>query len=256
MTAVSTASSTEQGLFVITGGSRGIGAQIARMAARAYPVVILYRHDAEAADRLVAEITAIAGQQAWALQADVGDEAAVCEAFRRIDALGRVAVLVNNAGLTGGVARVADLRAESLAQVLQVNVFGAFIAAREAVRRMSTRAGGEGGVIVNVSSGASVMGAPGTWVHYAATKGAVDTMTIGLAKEVAAEGIRVNAVRPGVIDTEIHQQRTPQALAAMVGAIPMGRMGTAQEVAEAVLWLASPAASYVTGCLMDVRGGF
>ncbi|WP_144640920.1 SDR family oxidoreductase [Bordetella genomosp. 13] len=256
MSEVSAASTRQQGLFVITGGSRGIGAQIARMAARTYPVVILYRQDAEAAERLVKEIEAVAGRQAWAIQADVGDEAAVCDAFQRIDALGKVAVLVNNAGLTGGVSRLADLRGDALAQVLQVNVFGAFIAAREAVRRMSTRQGGEGGVIVNVSSGASVMGAPGTWVHYAASKGAMDTMTVGLAKELAGEGIRVNAVRPGVIDTEIHAQRAPEALAAMVKAIPMGRMGTAEEVAEAVLWLASPAASYVTGCLMDVRGGF
>lgn len=245
----------QRDLFVITGGSRGIGAQIARLAARTHPVVILYRHDVEAADTLVREIRA-SGDQAWAIQTDVGDEAALSDAFRRIDALGRVAVLVNNAGLTGGASRLEDLQGEVLAQVLQVNVFGAFIAAREAVRRMSVRRSGAGGVIINISSGASVLGAPGTWVHYAATKGALDTLTIGLAKEVAAEGIRVNAVRPGVIDTEIHHQRSPQALAAMVNAIPMGRMGTATEVAEAVLWLASPAASYVTGCLMDVRGGF
>ncbi len=247
--------SQQRNLFVITGGSRGIGAQIARMAARTHPVVILYRHDVEAADTLLHEI-GVSGGQAWAFQADVGDEAALCNAFRRIDALGRVEVLVNNAGLTGGASRVGDLRGEALAQVLQVNVFGAFIAAREAVRRMSTRRGGAGGVIVNLSSGASVLGAPGTWVHYAASKGAIDTLTIGLAKEVAEEGIRVNAVRPGVINTEIHQQRTPQALAMIVNSIPIGRMGTVNEVAEAVLWLASPAASYVTGCLMDVRGGF
>jgi len=243
-----------QDLFVITGASRGIGAQIARQAALTHSVVMLYRHAGDAAERLVREI-ADGGGRAWALQADVGDEAALCEAFQRIDALGRLAVLVNNAGVTGGVSRVADLRGETLAQVLQVNVFGAFVAAREAVRRMSLRNGGAGGAIVNISSGASVLGAPGAWVHYAASKGAVDTLTIGLAKEVAAEGIRVNAVRPGVIDTDIHLQRTPQALDALVGAIPMGRMGTAAEVAEAVLWLASPAAAYVTGCLMDVRGG-
>ncbi|AMH07370.1 NAD(P)-dependent oxidoreductase [Achromobacter xylosoxidans] len=244
----------QRDLFVITGGSRGIGAQIARLAARTHSVVILYRHGVEAADAVVHEIGA-SGGQAWAIQADVGDEAALCDAFRRIDALGRVAVLVNNAGLTGGVSCVGDLRGEALAQVLQVNVFGAFIAAREAVRRMSTRRGGAGGVIVNISSGASVLGSPGTWVHYAASKGAIDTLTIGLAKEVAAEGIRVNAVRPGVIDTEIHHQRTAQEQVMMVNIIPIGRMGTAAEVAEAVLWLASPAASYVTGCLMDVRGG-
>jgi len=247
-------SSPHDGLFVITGASRGIGAEIARRAARERPVVVLYRQDTQAAGRLVEEI-ATAGGKAWAIQADVGDEAAVCEAFRQMDALGRVGVLVNNAGLTGGMSRVADLSAGMLAEVLRVNVFGAFIAAREAVRRMSTRYGGDGGVIVNISSGAAVLGAPATWVHYAATKGAVDTMTIGLSKEVAAEGIRVNAVRPGVIDTEIQHQRTPAALQAMIGAIPMGRMGTAQEVADAVMWLASPAAAYVTGCLMDVRGG-
>lgn len=252
---MSAVSRQPKGLFVITGASRGIGAQIARLAAHTHPVVILYRHDREAADNLVREI-GVNGGRAWAIMTDVGDEAALCDAFRRIDALGRVAVLVNNAGLTGGASRVADLRGEALAQVLQVNVFGAFIATREAVRRMSTRQGGLGGAIINVSSGASVLGAPGTWVHYAASKGAIDTLTIGLAKEIAAEGIRVNAVRPGVIDTEIHHQRTPQALAAMVNAIPMRRMGTTAEVAEAVLWLASPAASYVTGCLMDVRGGF
>ncbi|WP_194725687.1 SDR family oxidoreductase [Noviherbaspirillum malthae] len=243
-----------QNLFVVTGGSRGIGAQIARQAARHYPVVITYRSRADEATKLVRDIEA-AGGQAWAICADVGDEAAMTDAFAQIDALGSIAVLVNNAGVTGGTARVDEVRAETLAEVWRVNVTGAFIAAREAVRRMSTARGGAGGVIVNVSSAASVLGSAHTWVHYAASKGAMDTMTVGLAREVAREGIRVNAVRPGLIDTEIQRDRPPQLLAQMVAAIPMGRMGTAEEMAQTVLWLASPAASYVTGALLDARGG-
>jgi NAD(P)-dependent dehydrogenase (short-subunit alcohol dehydrogenase family) len=216
--------------------------------------VIFYKDDARAAQGVVDEIEAKAGR-AWAIRADMADEPALLDAFRQIDELGRIAVLVNNAGITGGMSRVADLDSGDLAKVFGVNVIGAFIATREAVRRMSTARGGAGGVIVNMSSGASVLGAPNVWVHYAATKGAMDTMTIGLSKELAQDGIRVNAVRPGVIDTELHQQRTPDALARFTSTIPMGRMGTADEVAEAVVWLSSPAASYVTGCLMDVRGG-
>lgn len=242
------------GIFVITGGSRGIGAAIARHAATVYPVVILYKNDADAAEKLVDAIESREGR-AWAIRADVGNEASILDAFRQIDNLGRIEVLVNNAGVTGGISRLADLRSEDLSDVFRVNVIGAFIAAREAVRRMSRARGGNGGVIINMSSGASVLGAPNVWVHYAATKGAIDTMTVGLSKELAPEGIRVNAIRPGVIDTELHQQRTREALDRFTSTIPMGRMGTADEVAEAVLWLASPAASYVTGCLMDVRGG-
>lgn len=241
-------------LFVVTGGSRGIGAQIARVASRQYPVIITYRSNAEEADRVVRDIRA-AGGFAWSVCADVGSEAAMLAAFEQIDVLGKIAVLVNNAGVTGGTARVEDIRSDTLAEVFRVNVTGAFIAAREAIRRMSTKHGGNGGVIVNVSSAASVLGSPNTWVHYAASKGAMDTMTIGLAREVAREGIRVNAVRPGVIDTEIQRDRPPHLLAQMVAAIPMGRMGTADEMAQTVLWLASPAASYVTGALLDARGG-
>ncbi|MDR5761383.1 SDR family oxidoreductase [Caballeronia sp. LZ035] len=245
---------SDKQLFVITGGGRGIGAAIALRAAITHPVVVLYKDDALAAQGVVDEIEAKAGK-AWAIRADMSDEQALLEAFRRIDELGRIGVLVNNAGITGGMSRVADLASDTLSKVFSVNVIGAFIATREAVRRMSTAQGGAGGVIVNMSSGASVLGAPNVWVHYAATKGAMDTMTIGLSKELAQEGIRVNAVRPGVIDTELHQQRTADSLARFASMIPMGRMGTADEVAEAVVWLASPAASYVTGCLMDVRGG-
>jgi NAD(P)-dependent dehydrogenase (short-subunit alcohol dehydrogenase family) len=244
----------DEKLFVITGGSRGIGAAIARRAAKTHPVVILYRDNAEAANRVVDAIASQKGQ-AWAIRADVGDEDALLDAFRRIDELGRIGVLVNNAGVTGGMSRLVDLESEALTLAFSVNVIGAFMATREAVRRMSTARGGDGGVIISLSSGASVLGAPGVWVHYAATKGAIDTMTVGLSKELASEGIRVNAVRPGVIDTELHQQRTPDALARFASTIPMGRMGTADEVAEAVMWLSSPVASYVTGCLMDVRGG-
>ncbi|AWP74401.1 SDR family oxidoreductase [Bordetella bronchiseptica] len=245
----------QRGLFVVTGGSRGIGAAIARLAARDYPVAILYRADAAAAEAVAGDIAAQGGR-AVALQADVGDEASLMDAFARLDRLGRIAVLVNNAGVTGGVARVEDVARGALEEVWRVNVLGAFLAAREAVRRMSTRRGGAGGAIVNVSSGAAQLGSAGSWVHYAATKGALDTMTVGLAREVAGEGIRVNAVRPGVIDTEVHAQRTPEQLQRMVGAIPLGRMGTAGEIAQAVVWLAGEQASYVTGCLLDARGGF
>jgi NAD(P)-dependent dehydrogenase (short-subunit alcohol dehydrogenase family) len=241
-------------LFVITGGSRGIGADVARIAARDYPVVILYKEDTTAAQRLIADIRT-AGGQAWAIAADVGDELALCRAFAQIEQIGSIAVLVNNAGITGGMSRVENVQGDVIMDVLRTNVMGAFIAAREAVRRMSTRLGGAGGSIINVSSGASVLGAPNTWIHYAASKGAIDTLTIGLSKEVAQEGIRVNAVRPGVIDTDLHHLRSQESLENLVKAIPVGRMGTTQEVANAIVWLASPAASYVTGCLMDVSGG-
>jgi NAD(P)-dependent dehydrogenase (short-subunit alcohol dehydrogenase family) len=243
-----------ENLFVVTGGSRGIGAEVARLASRQHPVVILYRSNGVEADRVVNEIHE-AGGRAWAICADVGDEASLLRAFAQIDSIGRIGALVNNAGITGGVSRVEDVGVETLTEVFRVNVIGAFLAAREAVRRMSTLRGGHGGAIVNVSSGASVLGSPNTWIHYASTKGAMDTMTVGLSKEVAGEGIRVNAVRPGVIDTEIQLARPAHLREKMVAAIPMGRMGTPREIAEAVVWLASPAASYVTGCLLDARGG-
>ncbi|WP_026641440.1 SDR family oxidoreductase [Bordetella petrii] len=242
-------------IFLVTGGSRGIGAAIAQQAARHYPVAILYRSNSDEAARVVASIEREGGG-CTAIQCDVGDEMALMDAFEQLDLLGRVGVLVNNAAITGGLSRVRDVSAQALSEVLRVNVQGAFLAAREAVRRMSTAAGGEGGVIINVSSGASVLGSPNHWVHYAASKGAIDTMTIGLSKEVAAEGIRVNAVRPGLVDTDIQAGRSPQELARMTAAIPLGRMASADEIANAVLWLASPAAAYVTGALLDVRGGF
>jgi len=195
------------------------------------------------------------GGRALAVEGDVADEDSLLRGFAAVDRFGHLAVLVNNAGITGGIARLENLAAAMLEELYRVNVVGAFLAAREAVLRMSTRHGGEGGSIVNVSSGASVRGTPNTWIHYAAAKGAIDTMTIGLAKEVAAEGIRVNAVRPDIIDTEIHDARPAGQLGQIVKAIPMGRVGTADGIAQIIVWRASKEASYVTRALLDARGG-
>jgi len=245
-----------RGTMLVTGGSRGIGAATARLAARlGWDVAIVYRSRDDEARAVVAEVEA-AGRRAVAIRGDVGDEADVLRAFEAADRLGPLTALVNNAGITGGVARVDALDAARLGEVLRVNVQGAFICAREAVRRMSTRRGGRGGAIVNVGSGASQLGNPGVWVHYAASKGAIDTMTTGLSKEVAAEGIRVNCVRPGLIDTEIHADRPPGQWDELLAGVPMGRAGTADEVARSIVWLADDEASpYVTGCFVDVRGG-
>lgn len=246
---------SDKGVFLVTGGSRGIGAATAVLAASAgYPVAIFYREQASRADEVLRRIEKQGGQ-AQAVKADVGDEDSLLRGFEAVDKIGRLEVLVNNAGVTGGSSRLQDVTAAALIEVNRVNVIGAFLAAREAVRRMSTRNGGKGGTIVNVSSGASQQGSPNVWIHYAATKGAMDTMTLGLAREVGAEGIRVNAVRPGLIDTEIQQGRTEAQLEAMMRAIPLGRMGTADEIARTIVWLASSDASYVTGCLLDARGG-
>lgn len=243
-------------LFVITGGSRGIGAATALLAARrGWQVAITYRQGSEEAARVVRSIESEGGR-AHAVCFDVASEAAVVEGFAQIDRLGTIDVVVNNAGVTGGKSRVENLTARAVEQACQINIVGSFLVAREAVRRMSTRRGGAGGSIINVSSGASQHGTPDTWVHYAATKGAIDTMTIGLAKEVAREGIRVNAVRPGVIQTDIHEGRSDEEMNRLRDAIPVGRYGTPEEVAETIVWLASPAASYVTGALLDVRGGY
>jgi NAD(P)-dependent dehydrogenase (short-subunit alcohol dehydrogenase family) len=193
---------------------------------------------------------------ALAIQADVGDERAVIRGFEAVDRLGKLEVLVNNAGISGAVGRFADLAAADIEQVLRVNVIGAFLASREAVKRMSKHHGGAGGAIINVSSGAARTGSPGVWIHYAASKAALDTLTLGLAKEVAAEGIRVNGVRPGLIDTEIHAARPPGQLAQMAKAVPMGRIGAPEEIARTIVWLASPEASYVTAAILDAAGGF
>ena len=247
---------SDRGVCLITGGSRGIGAATARLAAqRGYRVAITYREREGEAFRVIGEINA-AGGHAIAVQGDIGVDADVVRAFAEADRQGPLTLLVNNAGIAGAVGRLEDVAtAPMLENLFRTNVVGAFLAAREAVRRMSTRHGGRGGSIVNVSSGASQLGTPNVWIHYAATKGAIDTMTIGLAKEVAAEGIRVNAVRPGIIDTEIHLARPPGQLDKMRQAIPMQRLGTAEEIAAAILWLASDDCPYLTGSFLDARGG-
>ena len=245
-----------RGVCVVTGGSRGIGAATAKLAAsRGYAVALTYRERAAEAEAVVDTISTNGGR-AIAIKGDVGCEKDVVDAFEAADKLGPLALLVNNAGVTGTVGRLEDTAdGEMLEALFRTNVVGAFLCAREAVRRMSTRRGGRGGSIVNVSSGASQLGTPNVWIHYAATKGAMDTMTIGLAKEVAIDGIRVNAVRPGIIDTEIHAGRPPGQLEKMRQAIPMQRLGTADEIAHAILWLASEEASYVTAAFIDARGG-
>jgi NAD(P)-dependent dehydrogenase (short-subunit alcohol dehydrogenase family) len=244
-------------MLFVTGGSRGIGAAIVRHAAAAgTPVAFTYVRDDGAATALAADVAA-AGGRAFALQCDVGIERQITDAFARAhDRFGPLSGLVNNAGITGPLARVDAVEAAMLARLFDVNVLGTMLCAGEAVRRMSTRYGGAGGAIVNLSSVASRLGGAGEWVHYAASKGAVDTFTLGLAREVAAEGIRVNAVSPGLIETDIHaaagDPERPQRLAA---GIPMQRPGTADEVARTVLWLLSSDASYVTGAILEVSGG-
>jgi NAD(P)-dependent dehydrogenase (short-subunit alcohol dehydrogenase family) len=245
------------GIAIVTGGSRGIGKAVALAAAAAgYDVAISYRRDRGAADEVVQHIRA-RGRRGLAVAADSADEAAVVSLFADVDRqLGAVTALVNNAGIVGASGRVEDMSAEEVSQVLAVNVVGCFTAAREAVKRMSTRHGGRGGAIVNLSSAAARLGSPGEFVHYAASKGAIDTFTLGLAREVADEGIRVNAVRPGMIDTEIHASSgNPERIAKIVPTVPMKRIGTAEEVAQTILWLLSDSASYVTGAIVDVTGG-
>ena len=246
------------GVMIVTGGSRGIGAATARLAAQGgYDVCVNYVRDAAAAERIATEVRA-AGRRALVVQADVAREADVERMFQACDReLGRVSVLVNNAAIPGaGRRRVESLRADDVNALLAANVTGSIVCAREAIRRMSTKHGGQGGAIVNVSSLASRLGAANLWVDYAASKGAIDSFTIGLAQEVAEEGIRVNAVRPGLIDTDIHQASgIPDRLARSAKLIPMKRAGSAEEAAHAILWLASPAASYVSGAILDVSGG-
>jgi NAD(P)-dependent dehydrogenase (short-subunit alcohol dehydrogenase family) len=242
---------------IVTGGSRGIGAATARLlASRGWDVAISYRADADAAAGVVAACER-AGTSAVAVPADVASESDVKRLFEVVDErLGSLRVLVNNAGIVGQKARVDEFTAERIQRILAVNVTGSLLCAGEAVRRMSSRYGGAGGVIVNVSSAASRIGSAGEYVDYAASKGAVDTMTIGLAVEVAREGIRVNAVRPGLIETDIHASGgQPGRLRAVAPTIPMGRPGTPDEIAVAIAWLCSDEASYITGAIVDVSGG-
>ena len=245
------------GVLIITGASRGIGAATARLAARhGFAVAVNFSRDESAANEVVRTITE-AGGRAVPIGADVAREKEVMRLFETAERkLGRLAALVNNAGITGGFARVDVLGAEALGQVLAVNVAGTILCSREAVRRMSVRHGGKGGVIVNISSLAARTGGAGEWVHYAATKGAVNTFTIGLAREVANEGIRVNAVAPGLIETDLHAANgAPDRLERLSPTVPMQRPGTVEEVAQGVLWLLSPAASYTTGAILEIGGG-
>lgn len=244
-------------VILVTGGSRGIGAATALLAAKqGYAVAVNYTANSLAADEVVRQIRAEGGT-AITVKADVAQEDDVLAMFEKVDAkLGRLSALVNNAGVVDVSQRLDEMSVQRLKRMFDINLLGSFLCAREAVRRMSTRHGGNGGGIVNVSSAASRLGSPGQYVDYAAAKGAIDAMTLGLAKEVAAEGIRVNAVRPGLIETEIHASGgLPDRVRDLAHLVPMQRGGTAQEVAEVIVWLLSPAASYTTMSLIDVSGG-
>lgn len=247
----------ELGTLIVTGASRGIGAAVARLAGeRGWAVAVNYATGEAEAKQVAAEIVTRAGR-ALAIGADVAQEDQIVQMFETAEReLGPIKGLVNNAAITGGFARVESVTAEALERVFAVNVAGTILCAREAVRRMSTRHGGTGGTIVNISSRAAHTGSAGEWVHYAASKGAVDSFTIGLAREVATEGIRVNAVAPGLVETGLHAASgEPGRIQRLMGTIPMGRAGLPQEVAESVLWLLSPAASYTTGAILQVGGG-
>jgi NAD(P)-dependent dehydrogenase (short-subunit alcohol dehydrogenase family) len=243
--------------MIVTGGGRGIGAATARLAAaRGYAVCVNYQHNHEAADHLIRNIISTGGQ-AIAVQADISSEPGVLTLFQRVDSvLGSVSALVNNAATLEPQMRLDAMEASRIERIFAVNVFGSMICAREAVRRMSTRHGGRGGGIVNVSSGAAKYGSPGEYVDYAASKGAIETFTVGLAREVAEEGIRVNAVRPGHIYTELHAKGgEAERVDRVKSLVPMKRGGQPEEVAAAIIWLLSDEASYITGTIVDVSGG-
>ncbi|MDO9360349.1 MAG: SDR family oxidoreductase [Polaromonas sp.] len=244
-------------IVLITGASRGIGAATALLAAgQGYAVAVNYTANSLAADEVVRQIRQ-GGGTAITVQADVADEAQVLAMFEKVDAkLGRLTALVNNAGVVDRTERVDAMSVARLKRMFDINVIGTMVCAREAVKRMSTRYGGEGGAIVNVSSVAARLGAPGQYVDYAAAKGAVDVFTVGLSKEVAAEDIRVNAVRPGIIDTGIHASGgLPDRARDLAPIIPMQRPGTAEEVAQSIVWLLRPESGYTTGALLDITGG-
>jgi NAD(P)-dependent dehydrogenase (short-subunit alcohol dehydrogenase family) len=241
----------------VTGASRGIGAAVATLAAgRGWTVAVNYCTGEAQAKKVADEIVARGGR-ALAIHADVSREEEIASLFQTAEReLGPIQGLVNNAAITGGFARVEDISAEAIHRVFAVNVAGAMLCAREAVRRMSTRHGGSGGAIVNISSRAAQTGSAGEWVHYAATKGAIDSFTVGLAREVATEGIRVNAVAPGLVETGLHAANgEPGRVQRLMPSIPMQRAGLPHEVAEAVLWLLSPAASYTTAAIFEIGGG-
>jgi NAD(P)-dependent dehydrogenase (short-subunit alcohol dehydrogenase family) len=241
---------------IVTGGSRGIGrASALKLAASGYRVCVGFVSNKQAAADVVTKIEANGGK-AIAVQCDVGIEADILNLFKIADGFGRVVALVNSAGVVDMTARVDEMSAERLQRMMTINVIGSMLCAREAVKRMSTKHGGVGGVIVNLSSAAATLGSPGQYVDYAASKGAIDTFTVGLGREVGAEGIRVAAVRPGLIDTEIHASGgEPDRAHRLAGTVPMKRVGTADEVADAIDWLISDKASYITGTILDVSGG-
>ena len=249
-------SGAENRVAIVMGGSRGIGRAVSLLLAeRGYAVCLSYVSDAAAAQGVVDAIAAKGGR-ALAVKGDVGSEADVIALFRAADGLGRLTALVNNAGVVDVKSDVADMSAGRLQRMMTTNVVGSFLCAREAVRRMSTKRGGAGGAIVNLSSVAARLGGPGQFVDYAASKGAIDSLTVGLAREVAGEGIRVNAVAPGIIATEIHASGgEPDRVERLGPGVPMGRAGTAEEVAAPIVWLLSEDASYTTGAILDIGGG-
>ncbi|MBB3966875.1 SDR family oxidoreductase [Rhizobium metallidurans] len=248
---------SDQPVLLVTGGSRGIGAAISLLAAaRGWRVAVNYAANNEAVDDIVARIKA-GGGDAVAIKGDVGEAGDVTAMFEAVDRhFGRLDGLANNAGIVDAPARVDEMSVARIERMMRINITGSILCAAEAVRRMSTRHGGKGGAIVNISSMAAILGSPSQYVDYAASKAAIDTFTIGLAREVATEGVRVNAVRPGVIDTEIHASGgLPDRARQMAPSIPMQRAGTADEIADAVLYLLSKDASYVTGAILNVSGG-
>lgn len=248
---------TGLGTMIVTGGSKGIGAAVARAAGKAgYRVALSFKSDADGAEAVVRDIAA-GGGEALAVRADMAVEDDILALFGAVDGrFGAPDVLVNNAGGVGPLCRVENVTGDAIAEVLAVNVTGTLLCCREAVKRMSTRRGGRGGAVINISSRAAVLGGAGEWVHYAASKGAVDSLTIGLAREVGAEGIRVNAVAPGLIETGLHAAAgAPDRLERLGATAPLQRPGTAEEVAAAVMWLASRESAYVTGAVLPVSGG-